>query len=184
MNIGEWWIEDRWTVTHADGEYGENHHECVVLARAISELVDEINKRCPEIEIQDDYDGDHHWLREDLANFETDDYEDYMRSHGIDHFIIDRALNMNQDHRVVGMRDYGWSAVRGVHVDTWTLNPNKMRGIGEGLLEIGHEMNVVTDDIEFKIEDFAKKKIFRATPRDLIIGKATACHSWELPVGY
>jgi len=172
MKIGEWWIEDRWTVTPCDGDIGDMHHECVVLVRAISELVDDINFNIPSLELKDDYDGDYHMLVEDLNNIEVDDWFEYLMEKGVERNLYDRALDMNQDHRIVGMRDYGWSAVRNGCVDTWCLTRKKMKEIGEGLMEIGDQVNMNLDDVEFCIEDFSTHKLFTATPRQLNEGRA------------
>lgn len=185
MKIGEWWIEDRWTVTPCDGDIGDLHHECVVLVRAISELVDDINFNVPSLELKDDYDGDYHMLVEDLNNAGVDDYFEFLMEKGVDRKLYDRALNMNQDHRLVGMRDYGWSAVRNDCIDTWDLTQKKMKEIGEGLLTIADEVLCHPNwKDEFKIEDFAHRKIYRSTPEDLISGKVTLFSRCQQPIGY
>jgi len=191
MSIGEWWIEDRWTVTHADGEIGQNHHECVVLIRAINELVNEIRDKIPSWELKDDYDGDYHWLVEDLNNTESEDYWNDMIKAGIEYRIISRALDMNHDHRLVGMRDYGWSAVRNDRVDTWNLSRKKAIDIGEGLLEIGELTGKQVFSTEFVIQDLmtpnispvdlclAGRRLFRGTPEQLAEGEFSAYSSCQ-----
>jgi hypothetical protein len=179
MKIGEWWINDRWTVTPCDGDIGDLHHECVVLIRAISDLVEDISCCIPSLELKDDYDGDYHMLVEDLNNIEVDDYFEYLMEKGVNRKLYNRALNMNQDHRVVGMRDYGWSAVRNDCVDTWCLTRVKMKEIGEGLMTIGDDVGNLLDDVEFCIEDFSIHKLFTATPRQLCEGRVFPLQSGQ-----
>tara|TARA_R110002096_G_scaffold66682_3_gene162234 strand:- start:3562 stop:4116 length:555 start_codon:yes stop_codon:yes gene_type:complete len=173
MKLGEWWIQDQWSVVQCDGDIGDLHHECVVLERAISELVDEINLWVPSWELRDDYEGDYHALREDLCNQNCDDYEDFLIEKGVDRKTFDRALNMNQDHRLVGMRDYNWHAVREDRVDTWCLSRKSMKIIGEGLLEIADQEGIDIFGTEFTIEDFGTRKLYRALTSQLLEGKVT-----------
>jgi len=170
MSLGEWWIEDRWTTTHADGEIGEMRHECVVLERAICELCNEIREKLPSWELAENYEGDYHWFVEDLNNTESEDYWQSMLDAGIEYKTIDRALNMNQDHRIVGMRDYGWTAVRGFNLDAWSLTRKQIKDIGEALLDIADELGVSIADQEFNIETFCNHRRFTAKPMDMLDG--------------
>ena len=173
MITREWWIEDAFTVTECDGDIGDLHHECVVLIRACSELVDEIRERT-EWDIGEDYDGDFHWLYSDILDSSdaagVDDPEEFLASKGMDRKVWSRALDSKQDHRIVGMRDYGWSAVRADRIDTWSLNRKKIKQIASGLLEIADAEGIYIDDDEFTIEDFSTRKLFRATPRQMMTG--------------
>ena len=96
MVVNEWWIEDAFSVTACDGDIGDLHHECVVLIRACSELVDTIHD-LTDWTIKNDYDGDYQWLKEDILNAsECDDPEEFLVAKGMDAKVWDRAMNDQQ----------------------------------------------------------------------------------------
>jgi hypothetical protein len=189
MILQEWWIEDRNTVTHADGDSGDQNHEGVVVERSIGLLLDELQQSSSEgiqklsasltAEYQDDMVyfiadvldvSDALYKSGDLTQDAYDDPWRFMQEEGIDTDLIKAASNRDMDHRLFGMQKWGWSAVRQDRIDTFGLTSRKMKDIGFGILEIAEEEGIRCTDDEWVLQDFKTMRVYTVDTHFLISG--------------
>jgi hypothetical protein len=84
-----------------------------------------------------------------------DDNGEYIDSEKLLDFLADeehsipleklKVISGRADARVYGMKVYGWKAVRGNAVDTWTGTPKDLKIIAEGLLDILYDEGKIDD---------------------------------------
>jgi len=189
---GEYWIHDDGDAEYCDGDIGDMNHEGIVLNRVQRDIVEKVGDVKKDtgsglargIYVTDDgvdWDG---W-KDAKANEllvqrygeQADDHEDegeellLQAAHGggVSDEEWEAAEGLG-DLRDFAMEHWGWKAVRGPHVDTWTLTPHDMSTIAAGLNDIlDQEGNDADEDDEptFAIIVHSSGKSFEMTVSQL-----------------
>lgn len=125
---GEYWIDNHGDTHYCDSDIGDIGHEGVIIDMVAHEIANEVG-------------------------FESDDQIDTEK---LLQFIADEDLSIppeklallagRVDGRIYGMKVYGWKAVRGNAVETWSGTPRDFKCIAEGLLNIIYEEGLVEDE--------------------------------------
>lgn len=133
MIRGEWWIQ-KGNITYCDGDYGDANHEMIVKSQAIIDLADWFGCSLPDVnEPSLDQLLDALGLTSDtgvddlLAKCEATNQVPLWQ------IAVD---SRNIDSRAYAMREWGWHAVRGNHIETWEITDKVGKEIIQGIWAI------------------------------------------------
>lgn len=174
---GEYWITESGNVQFADGDVGDQNHESIVIGILGSQISDALG-------VYDDSEYfDMNYLYDTVVQQKREEYmmpeEDYD-----DNEVFSKALEeagvSNEEFSIVGgsgdarefaVKNWGWKALRGHHVDTWTYTERDRRAIASGIGEILEQEGMYDNfddydelnDLEFSINVLANNGWFKAT---------------------
>lgn len=189
---GEWWIINGQAI-YANSDIGDIGHEGVVLDMVRSEIAemmgvnldseyydwDEVKQNCVDIyfENQDDENKQimlNKWGVNDKQElidkvpYDTDIFDSIAIEEGVEKKQIDVADNVT-DPRGYGMKELGWKRVIQDNIQTWTLTPDDLHNIFNGIDDIiGDFAEDNADDSEFNIEVMATGKMYYNVPYSVI----------------
>lgn len=131
---GEYWIDSSGSTHYCDSDIGDIGHEGYIIDMVAHEIANEVG-----------FDDNGEYIdSEKLLDFLADE------EHSIPLEKL-KVISGRADARVYGMKVYGWKAVRGNAVDTWTGTPKDLKIIAEGLLDILYNEGKI-DDVN-KVDD-------------------------------
>lgn len=163
---GEYWIDDSGFTMYADGDVGDWSHEGIVIDNVRQNIADEFG-------IDIGY-GFYDWeeIKREIAQEYLDSLSDAQRKQIESEYDVyeiaelaieqhpDISIEMEKvaegfsDARDYAMKNFGWKAVRGNYIDTWTLTKNDFGTIYRGLGDILEQEGVgeeEDDEEEFTI---------------------------------
>lgn len=176
---GEWWIIDGNPI-FADGDTGDESHATLVVDAVRSRISDnqDWNAFCNNIcflEYQ-------RQLQEAKTPKDKQDIEDRSRNYNdLSEFLApalkrtglsDEEISIaeGQTHRIdvnkYGMKNFGWKAIRGNHIDTWTLTKEDLGKIAEAIYEINNDEP--PDNEEFWINVLSNGAWYQKVPWHVI----------------
>lgn len=176
---GEWWFEDGQAV-FADGAAGDINHEGYALDGIKRQLLDALGvdmgsyDYAPELSevneeilqnIQDELRPEEieQWQKGTMADVEKI-LEKYFHRKG-DHDDLERLkyiMSPSLDAREYALKYWGWQRVKGRVIETWTLTPEDLRNIINGLDDAyGEEME---EDQTFNIAVLKTESWYRDVP--------------------
>ena len=180
---GEWWIDESGSAVFADGDIGDVNHEGYVIQSIQSQFAD------PQFEIGEgvDWEGYKRFLAsnaiqeayadqskaqallkqmnlQDLSQISTVDMEELAQS-----LLLQRGMTPEQieiaegrgDIRLYAMQHLGWKRVQDSNVETFSITPNDMKIIADGLWDAYHEES---EEAVFNIYVFGNKKWYNNVP--------------------
>jgi len=155
---GEYWIDDSGSSVYADADIGDVGHEGYVIGSVQRDIMDSLGY-------------DKFADREDFEGFKNQLIKDFIEEKGIDPDEVDEdeifynALEQNGvtdeeiaiaegrgNARVYAMKNWGWKAVRGHHVESWTLTPRDMQIIARGIEDVLDQEGGIEDENEDEME--------------------------------
>lgn len=165
---GEYWIDNSGSNMYADGDIGDRGHEAHVLDMIQHEIIDKFGYDKFDLGEYIDWDG----FTSQLAKDKTEEYgmnpdevsEDEVVNKAFkDEGIDDEAIyiaNGRGNAREYAMKHWGWKAVRGHDIESWTLTPRDMQIIARGLESIlddeGDMDDSGDDEMEFYVSSYRK----------------------------
>lgn len=180
---GEYWIDNTGSNMYADSDIGDMGHEAHVINLVQHEIIDKFGYDKFDRGEYIDWDGFVNQLAKDkikeynLNSEEVDEGEvvkKAFKDEGIDDDTIYIA-NGNGDAREYAMKHWGWKAVRGHDIESWTLTPRDMQIIASGIESIlddeGDEDTSGDDEMEFYVSSY-KHPARSLTLRELKAGHA------------
>lgn len=142
---GEYWIDDSGFPIYADSDIGDWSHEGVVEDMSQREVAEDLGVYADDEFIdweetkmkivKENIDSLTPEERTSVADNYQSAFELIAKKENIDNDLLAVAEGL-ADARDYAMKNWGWKAVRGNYVDTWTLNQNDFKNIYQGLGEI------------------------------------------------
>lgn len=171
LSYGEFWLIGG-QAAGADGDIGDTNHAGMVQQQLLSDLVEEVNSETG-LRLNPDY-MDWDTLYKEIAEYlETQETPEnpekevgafILETIGFDeakyNVVIDAV-----DPRDYGLEHLGWKRVKGNEIQTWTLTPDDIREIGDGLYDAyGEEVESET----FNLEVYSTGKYYTEVPWEII----------------
>lgn len=164
---GEYWIYQDGDVHYCDGDIGDENHEGHALSQAISILSDHLAIDSEALVGDDLYQAIVDALADDVEDGDPDASDDpeplasvLLARLKVPQDVIDAAFN-RVDLRRYACEKWGWSALRGTHIETWAITPEKLKVIARGVDNVLDSEGVEADAPEletlaFHISAFVK----------------------------
>jgi len=143
---GEYWINQDGEAQFADADISGLNHEGYVIDAVHRNIIDQVG--LPKNYDSGDY-VDFESFQEDFVKEiikdkgldpeEVDENEVFaqgLKEEGVEEDEIDFVTRGNYNATMYAMKIWGWKAIRGHHVESWTLTPNDMQIIAKGIDEI------------------------------------------------
>jgi len=194
---GEFWITDSGTALGADGDVGDYNHEGHAIEVAQSQIMEgsedwEGWKRETALEILAEQKQELEERKYEIEEQELDTtdidkliYENWERSKDPEYHAYE-LINANReklgiseedfdiaegqgDARAYAMRNWGWKRLEGNHIETWTLTPNDLKIISDGLWDAYQEEG---EKQKFTIYVYGTKKWYTDIPVGVIDAKS------------
>lgn len=186
---GEFWIQDHY-VQSADANI-DMGHEAIVIQSAASQVLSDIGISVDEPYLPDMDDEIYEAIQDDLPEEMQTQYADgeisakdclkYYGKHVLRNAKFDELVDAAYDRidvRRFAMREWGWKAIRGIVVDTWSVTPEDLSQISYGLNE-AYAYDIEEYDSEkvdehgnkgpyFDIEVYSRGDYYNSVPLDLI----------------
>jgi hypothetical protein len=181
---GEYWIDNTGSNMYADGDIGDVGHEAHVINIIQHEIIDKFGYYKFDRGDYIDWDGFINQLakdkiKEDSLNPDDDEFDEdevvekAFEDEGIDNETIHIAYG-HGDAREYAMKHWGWKALRGHNVESWTLTPRDMQIIARGIASIlddeGDMDDSKDDEMEFYVSAYRKSALI-LTLRELRAGQ-------------
>jgi hypothetical protein len=178
---GEYWIDETGSSVYADADIGDVSHEGYVMNLVQHHIVDHFGYLQFDQGEYVDFEGFKKKLvadiveEKDLDPMEIDDdevFQDALKEEGITEEQIDIAEG-GGDARVYAMKNMGWKAIRGHHVESWTLTPHDMQVIARGIediLEGEGDIDTPDEELEFVVSAYQRSPV-TMTLAELKVGR-------------
>ena len=145
--IGEWWISSHGDVEYADGDVGDANHELIACQHALHEVADrlgydvDVEQGDTLISVLELYGSEHEigMPGDPAAELAArwDAVEAVLRGLMVpEPGTLLNIANGQGDSRAYACQHWGWKAVRGNHVESWTLTKDDLEMIARGIGQI------------------------------------------------
>lgn len=151
---GEWWIDESGNATFADGDVGDMNHEAVVIHQIQAKYAEDFDrgeyidwegfiKHISGEKMQEAY-ADPAVMQEVLGimGLSTAEQMSTIDLHDLAyHLMLQNGMSEEEwqlangggDARLFAAKNWGWKRLDGTRVETWTLTPQDLKAIANGL---------------------------------------------------
>lgn len=199
---GEYWWEDG-HLTYADGDVGDYNHAAVVIRRASYEVRDILESETDYPTNYSDEEQGLDWKKAEkylLEEWMPEEVEK-LRSQGVSGAQIERLEELLEDEdwaeylteflkvpedllavaldrggysHDYAMKNWGWMAMRGNHLECWSLDLSKIASFIDEVLDVEGFEEDSESDLTFNIEVKSTGKYFTDVPLEVINSKNTS----------
>lgn len=156
---GEYWIFDHGSVEYCDGDIGDSTHESIALDHAQKEVIEKLGGSTDQFDTGVDWKG---WKRQKIMEILQAKYGQDWQAHRNEgnSLLVDAAhqsgvtdelwevADGHGDARDYAVENWGWKAVRGTSVDTWTFTRSDAAILADALGEVLDQEGDDYDDDE------------------------------------